>query len=780
MNPADRLVGSILRHRAVWVGVVLAVTALAGWRAFQLEFDFSFRTFFLEGRKQDGFSDALARRFGNTGGSSLVAVLHGDDVFRRDVLATIQEMSDAVEAIPHVDRVFSLATVPFIHGQADGLSTQPVTTRVEDGADPAAIGAAMLASPLYVRRLVSPDSTTTAILALLDPEHQGVTPRRPTIASFEDAVTSRRPTGFTVVFTGYPIAETEYARAVWDGFLAAEGAGVLLMALTLYLCFRSVMGVVLPLLAVGLATILTLGFMQAVGQHVSFTNSSVPLQLLVIGIGEVSFLMARYYEEAAHAGSSEDIVRRTAAGVMAPALIAAATTSAGFLALLTGHVALTRELGLAVAFGMAAVFVVAHVLLPAVLVSLPPPPAGPAASGDDGPLGRLLGWIGEMDGRRFALIAAATVGVLVAGAIGARRIVVAQHATRELPAENVVRRAQVVVDEMLSGTFETQVGLRVRDGGRIATPAGLRAVEALQGFLAEQPFVMKTWSVVDYVKELHMAAHGGDPAARRIPDDPALIDQYLLVLSSGGRTSDVSGLIDPTHQVARIVVGTSDLGTGELLGLEARTQAQIGSLPGPPLDARFMGDYWLVSLGADYLVRDFVVSTLTSFVVVFALVALFLRSWRLTLLCMPPNIVPLAVALGLMGFAGIDLRVGTSIVLPVAIGIAVDQTTHYLARLREEWARDRDYQAATLRTLRGTGRGMVYSSAVLVLGFLCFGIPEFRVFFDMGLLSTVTLLAALLANLFLTPALVLRFEPLGNPRAEALETTRRLAGAGSP
>jgi hypothetical protein len=158
---------------------------------------------------------------------------------------------------------------------------------------------------------------------------------------------------------------------------------------------------------------------------------------------------------------------------------------------------------------------------------------------------------------------------------------------------------------------------------------------------------------------------------------------------------------------------------------------------------------------------------LTAFISVFGLMGLFLRSWRLTLLAIPPNLLPLVAALGLMGVLNIPLRVGTSIILPMSLGIADDVTVHLLARLREEWVRDHDYEAATRRALRGTGRGMGFSGAVLVIGFLAYLMPDFRVYQHIGVIASWTLLVALLADLFLTPSLVLWFRPLVGRRTSA-------------
>jgi predicted RND superfamily exporter protein len=758
-----RIVTAVLRARfAVLVAITVAVV-VAGRSALSLGFDLSFRTFFAEGQRQNAFATSLEQTFGNTGGSSLVAVLQGPDVFRVDVLRAIAAMSEEIEAIRSIDRVYGLATIPVVLAPDGALSIVPATTLSAGGFDPARLREVVATSPLYVRRLASADGTTTAILALLHPDHQGVTARAPTITAFQRAIAAHLPPDFTVTYTGYPIAEAEYARLVWRDFVAAEAVALVLMAIILFASFRTWPGVVLPLAVVVVATVLTLGFMTVIGQAITFTNSAVPLLILVIGIGEVAFFLTRYYEEAERGGTAHEIVVRTAVGVVPPGLIAAATTSAGFLSLSTGHIRLTRDLGVAVAFGILATFAAALLLVPVVLSWVPPPARGrrPVA----GWVNRFLDRVVDAHRTRARPIAIVAGVLAVVALAGATRVHVAQYATAELPPENPVRVAQDVVDRRLSGTFETLVGVHARDGGSILRPEMLGHVEAVQAFLAAQPHVAKTWSIVDFLKELHVVLHDGDPSWRRVPDDTATMEQYLLLLESGAATLDLAELLDDERRTVAISVGTDDLGTAELLALHDRVQTFVATLPGQPLEAAFAGDYWNVSLGADSLVRDLLVSTLTSFVIVFALVGLFLRSWRLTLLSIPPNLLPLLSALGVMGFAGYDLRVGTSILLPTTLGVAVDATVHFLARVREEWRRTPSYDEAIRGALLGVGRAMLFSSSALVVGFLCFHVPDFLVFAHVGTLGAVTLGAALLSDLFVTPALVRWGRPFGDEGA---------------
>ncbi len=767
-----RALARLLIRRRVSFGMLLAVlTLLAAWRALHLEFDLSFRTFFLDAREDD-LAARMADEFGDTAGSSLVAVLQGTDVLRPDVLAAIDAMSRRVAGIPQVTQVFSLATVPWVRADGEALSLTPLGKR----SDAAALRAEVLADPLLQRRLVSPDGTTTVVAALLARDHRTLAARAETIAAFRQMVGTMLPPGVTVRFTGYPITEAEYARLVMRGFGLAQAVGLSLMALTLWYTFRSLAAVVLPLVTVGIATVLVLGTMELAGQSLTFTNTSVPLMMLVIGVAEVSFFIARYHEEVARHGWSEATTERAMAEALWPALVAAGTTSAGFLALSASHLELTRDFGLNMSVAGLTTFLVAALLIPGALAALGPPPARAIEWAEIGPLRRFLEHVAAWTVRRPREVLLVALLVATLGALAATRLTVEQYATRELPPDHPLLETQAVVDETLSGVFQTHVAVRPRDGGSVTRPEVLRQITALEEFLATRPGVVRAWSVADYLAAMHRAAHGGT-SPQPLPTDAALASQYLLLLSMSGDGTDLATLIDGPERLATIALGTTDLGTEQLRALRHDADAFIREHLGDALEVRFVGDYWEVSRGNDMLARDQAISLASSFLLILPLVALFLRSTALTLLCIPPNVLPILATLGLMGVVGYPLRTGTSIVLPVSLGIAVDTTTHFLTRVREEWLVDRDYPAAVRRALIGTGWGMTSSTLALVMGFCAYQVPEFQSFHHVGILASWTMVTALAANLFLTPALVLLFRPFG-PGNTGLGTAQAVRAAG--
>ncbi|MGH7341002.1 MAG: efflux RND transporter permease subunit, partial [Candidatus Rokuibacteriota bacterium] len=395
----------------------------------------------------------LRDRFGDNAGSYLVAVLRGPDVFTPEALASVAAISEAITTIPRVRQVVSLSTVPFVRGRGDELSLEPVTGLAERGHDVVALRADVLESPLYVRRLISPDGKTTAVLGLLDADHRSIRERAPTIEAFRHAVEVHMPPGFTVLYTGYPVTEAEYARMVLQGFALAQVVGLSLIALTLYLTFRTWPAVVLPLVTVGISTVLVLGMIELTGQRLTFTNSSVPLLLLVIGVAEVSFYVARFYEEAA-GGWDDELPVRAAASALWPGFIAGGTTSAGFLALGAGHIGLTRDFGFNMSIASLLTVGVAAALIPGALARLGKPPERALRAVEGGGITRFLTRIAGTIHERPVAGGLGALAVCVFGLLGSGRITLDQYATRELASQHPILVAQRAVDSELSGAFQ--------------------------------------------------------------------------------------------------------------------------------------------------------------------------------------------------------------------------------------------------------------------------------------------------------------------------------------
>jgi hypothetical protein len=400
--------------------------------------------------------------------------------------------------------------------------------------------------------------------------------------------------------------------------------------------------------------------------------------------------------------------------------------------------------------------------VPAVLALLPLERRGDATERMWSERNRLAVWIGaRLDaalaaiwrvavGRPFAFLAAWAV-VCVAAALGIPRIVIDTDYLTFFDSSSEVRRDFDAVNRLLSGTVPIYVTFDGPGEGTFREPANLRALEQIERRLEAEPGVSQVLSMADLVRVVNRALAGGDPGAERIPDSRQALAEVVFMIPKDRlrrfATSDQSG--------ANLIVRTSQMGSQAVRDLEARVQAALadGAVPAG-VRASVTGNTVLINRSADGIAGNQVLSLALATLVIVGLVWSVFRNWRLTLIAMLPNTIPVLLFYGMLGAGAAPLSIPTSLIGTIVLGIAVDDTVHFLVGYRRERAEGRTPAEATLSCLRFVGRAMVIASIMLSVGFNVMNLSEFATLRQFGYLSGATLAVCLLTDLWLLPAIL--------------------------
>jgi len=311
----------------------------------------------------------------------------------------------------------------------------------------------------------------------------------------------------------------------------------------------------------------------------------------------------------------------------------------------------------------------------------------------------------------------------------------------------------------MTGIFPYQIQVSTGREGLALEPDFLARVDELESFVASQPWIRKSFSIVDILKEMHQAMNGGDPTFYRLPETRELVAQYLLLYGMSGNQEDLDVLITPDGSYIRIASQGVDMGSHNYFELKHRTEEKAASLFEPPASYRVTGRSLLATRALSNIVRDMLVSFFSAFGIIFVAVSLLYRSVKAGLITMIPNVIPLVVTLGFMGLFGITLRLSTVVIFAICLGMAVDDTIHYLTRFREELRRTGDYVLSMYTTLRTAGRAIVLTTLIMIAGFLVFLSSGFKATQDFGLLTSVALTSSLLGSLIFLPAALNTLKP---------------------
>jgi hypothetical protein len=335
-----------------------------------------------------------------------------------------------------------------------------------------------------------------------------------------------------------------------------------------------------------------------------------------------------------------------------------------------------------------------------------------------------------------------------AAVVGMTRIHVSTDFVANFRPRNPVRQDFEAVNRHFEGSNSFFVVLQMDDEGAFKEPANLALVDGLQQWLTSQPEIGGTTSLVDYVKVINRGFHGDDPAALTVPDSRQLVSQLLFF----GANEELKGFVDSRYQTANILVRSSEIDSGKVLILVKRIEEHLRQLP-QRMRGTVTGNTVLVSKTADDIALGQALSLSTAFVIIYAILSLLFTSFRVGFLALLPNVVPLLIYFGVLGFSGATLNTTTGLVACLVFGIAVDDTIVIMTEFNSTAKRLADERQGVIEALRNVGRPVTFTTLALCLGFLVLTASQLRNQMQFGALASFTLFMGWIADMTFTPAI---------------------------
>ena len=710
---------------------------------------------------------------------------HGS-VYTPEILAKVKRINDALERLPGVKpgSVLSLMSprVKDIHSSDEGIEIAPLASKVPQTADDIArFRERVRRNRLVTSLLVSDDGRSTAVLVDFDDfaragGAKGLYPRLQRILQPE------REPGLEIRSAGAPPV------LYWLMIYTRRVAGLFLLALGMigylhYRAFRTLQGMFVPLVTALMGVIWALGLMGLIGAPMDPWNIMTPILLLAIGAGHSVQILKRYYEEYRRAQRDRPdlpaaehnrlAVIEATAKVGAVMLAAGAIASLSFGSLAAFGLPSIRNFGLCTAFGILAALAVEMTFIPAIRSLMAPPSARQTEREQreeyfDPILEKLAAVVRA---RKEGPILWSFVALIVVAAVGVLRL----HAGNNLAAQFFEANAPVrgfrLADSRLAGTRVIQVLVEGKAPDAIKDPEVLERMDKLSSFIAHQPLpIGKVVSIVDVLKQMSRVINNDEHAA--LPDSAAAVAQYLLLYSMSGDDDDLSRLVD--HDFRRAVL-TAYLKTDDYTQMKAMTVAVQHEaerlFAGTNVSAMVGGGVTNAIALNETMVRGKTINLIQISLLVVIITSILLRSLSGGLLVLLPLATSALVNLGLMGFCGILLSMGTAAISAMAVGIGADYAVYFLFRVREEVERTGDLREATAVALTTSGKAIAYVASAVAGGYLCLALSGFKVHVLLGVLVALTMLTSSAATVAFLPAVLLRWTPafLSRSRGAQLE-----------
>ncbi len=744
----------VVSHPRWIIGFVLALTVVFGFGLRRgMELDVSPLSFVTQ-NSQERRDFAEARKYFGADDFLLVAVVC-DDVFSPENLARLKSLHRQIEKVSGVGEVLSLVNVPYAHslpGDEGGVSLETLIPnslndkqRLEEARDVATT------DRMFVGNLVSADARTTALTILLKTELPTV--RRHEIT--QQIYDLTRASGFDEMYlAGDPFSQLRATRALKDDLKLLLPLTVALIALLMWLCFRSLTAVVLPLATIGIGLVWLLGLMAYFGTHFTILVLMLPTVMLAIGCSYMIHVLNQI--GIANCANGESTTRNSQSAIEdamrfinLPVAVSALTIIAGFLSLTFTEIPAIRSTAIYSAIGAAFTMILSLTFIPAVLVMLPAR-AGMFRVGLTGKLVRFLEDTGRWATSHQRLLYVLTIIIVVISLLGMRRIIIdidffrfAKPGTDSLVGlEEVGRR--------LAGAVTFDIIIEGKTSGAIEKPDVLERISQLQAFAEARKGphgqgVDRSLSVADVIKHLNRAFNGNDPKQYAIPADERIIADLF------SDRDQLKGFLTEDGRIARVLVRSTLTSSQAMADVVREIEQQAKQLL-PEFRVFATGTFVLLNRTSDQIGGEQVQSIGIALVTIFLMLAILFRSLRVGLTALIPNLIPVVFFFGYMGWQGIKLNLTTSLVASIVLGLAVDNAVQFIIRFRRVQKADEPLREAIIESMRLSGRPIIYANVALAATFAVFAVSNFQPVSDFGLLSAVTIIGCLIEDLVLLPS----------------------------
>ena len=744
----------VTRHARLLVVVIVVITGLSITQLvdiktgeLKLRIDPSVERLLAPDDEAYLYYQSARRIFGSD--ETILLLLQTDDVFSADNMDIISRLTQELERVDGIVGVVSLTNALTIRGSEFGID-------IESWSDMAPLTPAqqqefrehILSNPMYAGTLVAEQGHATAILLSLS-DKSGYAFLSQVEGDVRKVIADVAPDK-QIWLTGAPVINLATTNTLLQDMFRIPVIVVLVMAVILMLCFRRISGVLVPLSTVGIAVTCTLAVIVRLGYTLNIVTVLVPTMLMIISLSYSVHVVAEFLEL-----DKQTDRQRTAAdalrSVFLPVIFTGLTTAIGFLSLTLSPLAAISEFGVLAVIGILFAMLTTLTWTPAILTLWTGRQKQVAADTRGGGPGRfelIAARIGEFDARyRVPIFAIAGIlfVVVIAGMTNIR--VGIEYITNFKP-DAPVRVAYEKVNRLLGGANIFYIVVETGNRDAVKEPVNLQAISDLQTWLDEQPDIGGSISIVDYLKQLNSAFNDNDPALRVIPSSKKEVGQLLFF----GASDETETLIDSRFQTANIIIRTTAADSDHLSALVSKINARLRQLPSR-LQATITGSPVLFDDVLDRVIRGQLQSVFAALVIVYGVLAGMFLSFRIGLIALVPNLLPVVTYFGALGYLGISLNPSNSLIAPMVLGIAIDDTVHYFARFNEYMKRQNDSRRAAIEALRVVGRPITYTSVALCLGFLVLTGSELKMQEQVGLMACFALAFAWLSDFTLTPAL---------------------------
>lgn len=710
-------------------------------------------------------------KFGEDGNVVVIGV-QSDKLFELNFFNDWYLLSDQIEKTEGVEKVISISKAYNLvkNDSIRRLEFKPIITKpISNQQELDSVKGVISSLKFYQGILYNPDSNVTLIAVTLKKKELDSKARIPLVKGIEERARAfGKKYNCEIHISGLPYVRTIMSSKVADEIQIFTYLSMLITIIFIFIFFRFISAVILSLVVVIIGVIATLGLLAMLDYKITLLTGILPPLMVIIGIQNCIYLLNVYHQEYTKHRNKMKAITRLISKNGLPLFLTNVTTAVGFMVFSFSGSAMLDQFSVVSGIIIMLVYVVSLVFIPIVYSYLPAPKPQHTKHLDGKRLNRVMEICNYWVYNRRKLIYIITAILLIVSLYGSTKVQNLGYVVDDLPADDPVKVDLNFFERTLKGTLPFEIVIDTKTEGGVKDYATLQKLNRLEKELYKFPEFSKPLSIADVLKFANQGMNEGDEAYFIVPNvvDISNIVDYLP--QQDYKKSVVKSMVDSTYRLARVSVQMADIGSQKMKVLSQKVQNKLDSIfPKDQYNVKITGTSAIFLKGNDYLIENLIQSMVSALLIISVMMAFLFLSWRMVLISLIPNIIPLIMTFGIMGFFGIRLKPSTIIIFSIAYGIVVDFTIHYLAKYRHSLKKHNwDMSKAIPESLMEAGPSIIYTAIALFAGFIIFAASNFGGTIVLGVLTSIALIFGMFMNLILLPSILLSLEKSINAKEE--------------
>lgn len=762
----------VLRFRLLWLILLVGTTIFMVYKARELKMAYNFAKI-IPATDPNYIKYTEFRTIFGEDGNVMVLGVSDDRIFQLDFFNDWFQLGNDIKKVGGITEIIS---IPHAYNLVKDTATrsfkpmQLVNKDLNTQEEVDSIKNVFLSLPFYQNLIYNSDNQTS-LMAITFNKKELDSEERLKIVDDINLLTKvfSKKHKVEVHASGLPFIRSVNATLVQGELKKFLTLSILIASLVLFILFRNFQAVILSLLVVAIGVIWAMGTIVLLGFKISILTGLIPALLVVIGIPNCVYIINKYHAEYKKHADKDSAVSRVIERIGQAAFFTNLTTATGFGVFCFTSSRMLQEFGLVASLNVAGTFIISIITLPLLFSYLPPPKESHTNHLDFPLSNKIVNLLDKWIRTKRKMIYLFTFIISIVAIVGMLKLESRGYIFDDLPKDTKELQDLRFFEKNFSGALPFELMIDTKKKGKATQLSTLQKLDKVQDTISAFDEFSRPISLVEGIKFANQAFYNGNASQYRLPNSLEKNFVFSYLSRTKNEKDLLESFVDSSRQITRISVEMMDIGSHKLPDLLERLDEKLTKILDPEeYNIHYTGTSLIVMEGNNYLINGLLASMAGAFIIIAILMGVLFRSFIMTIISLIPNVIPLLITAGIMGYFNIPLKPSTVLIFSIAFGISVDDTIHFLAKYKQELLRhDWNISKTVSTTLQETAISMTYTSIILFFGFIVFTASDFNGTVNLGILTSITLIVAMFTNLVLLPCLLLSLEKYINRKTLA-------------